>query len=395
MRPVSVHAVFGKLLLGAVMVVLAGCAETVDEGVTDYRKATIDDRSAHGAPTDVAKKYALSDTSGYAGNSAIPVTSGRRYYVSLLQAFVGPEVRMSGMHLFGEHEEVALVLRVHDSNDRVHPGRLVFYTDDVKPGGQFLNFSNLLTIGPTEYRGGVVTIDVDEIHLRGTTAHIKELLVELAAEPDCRQGAHPTSSGHDTCDDGPVGASDSAQSQLVGPDAGKRRTWEARERDLFNIVDRDGYSTRYTLTLLPAGGVEGLPYPRFEVGNYVLMRHTARDNAYEWDKLQLDNNTGRLVYRGSLSDVNGKLASRDPNTDRDLNAASRKEAFSAAGGAAAWQALRGDYREQSYVTLQVNALSDPLPEIIHPPRVRSLTQERAIRGTAKPSRGAPPSLHDD
>ena len=361
----------------AAVTVLAGCAETVDEGVTDYRKATISSQSAVGAPTDISKKYALSDTTDFSGNASIPITPGRRYYVSLLQAFVGPEARTGGTNWFHEHEQVALVLRVHDSNDRASPGRLVFFTDDLKLGGQFLNFSNLLTIGPTEYKGGVITIDVDEVHLRGTTNHIKELLQDLASEPDCPIGAHAPQSGHDVCDDGPRGPSDTAQSAMVGPDAGKRRTWEARERDLFNLIDTDGYSTRYTLTLLPAGGVAGLPYPRFEAGNYVLMRHDKRDNAFEWNRLQLDNNTGRLVYAATRSDANGAIASRDPHNDSDLNYQSRKQRFAEAGGHDLWQEQSGDYREQSYVTLQINALDEPGQ--ITPPRVRSITQEQAIR----------------
>ena len=133
-------------VLAAVAMVLAGCAETVNEGVTDYRKATISSQSALGAPTDISKKYALSDTTDFSGNNAIPIMAGRRYYVSLLQAFVGPEARVGGTNWFNEHEQVALVLRVHDSNDRARPGRLVFFTDDLKLGGQFLNFSNLLTV---------------------------------------------------------------------------------------------------------------------------------------------------------------------------------------------------------------------------------------------------------
>ena len=87
----------GALCLGLVGVVaLAGCMETVNEGVTDYRKATINHRSAEGEPTDISKKYALSDTTDFSGNDAIPITAGRRYYVSLLQAFVGPEARVGG-----------------------------------------------------------------------------------------------------------------------------------------------------------------------------------------------------------------------------------------------------------------------------------------------------------
>ncbi|HEY0281239.1 MAG TPA: hypothetical protein VGC27_01300, partial [Rhizomicrobium sp.] len=372
----------GALCLGVgAIVALAGCTETVNEGVTDYRKATINSQSAQGAPTDISKKYALSNTTDFSGNGAIPITAGRRYYVSLLQAFIGPEARVGGTNWFREHEQVALVLRVHDSNDRTRPGRLVFFTDDLKLGGQFLNFSNLLTIGPTDYKGGVITIDVDEVHLRGTTNHIKERLQELAQEPYCPLGAHPASSGHDLCDDEPApdagGASDSAQSALVGPAPNKRRTWQARERDLFNLIDTDGYSTRYTLTLLPAGGVVGLPYPRFEAGNYVLMRHDKRDNAFEWGRLQLDNNTGRLVYAATRSDAGGQLASRDPHDDKDLNYQSRKDRFASSGGKALWQEQTGDYREQSYVTLQINALDDPAPPtVINPPRTRSLTQEQ-------------------
>ena len=36
-----------------------------------------------------------------------------------------------------------------------------------------------------------------------------------------------------------------------------------------------------------------------------LMRHEARNDAFEWNALALDNNTGRLVYRGTTSDANG------------------------------------------------------------------------------------------
>ena len=107
----------------------------------------------------------------------------------------------------------------------------------------------------------------------------------------------------------------------------------------------------------------GLPYPRFEAGNYVLMRHDKRDNAFEWGRLQLDNNTGRLVYAQTRSDSNGQIASRDPRNDNDLNYQSRKAQFDASGQRNMWQDKAGDYREQSYVTLQINAL-DPVPPAV-------------------------------
>jgi hypothetical protein len=107
----------------AAVVLLTSCTETVNEGVTDYRKATISDQSKQGSPTDISKKCALSDTTPFAGNPQITITPGRRYYVSLLQAFMGPEARVGGTNWFHEHEQFALVLRVHDSNDRARPGR--------------------------------------------------------------------------------------------------------------------------------------------------------------------------------------------------------------------------------------------------------------------------------
>ena len=70
-----------------------------------------------------------------------------------------------------------------------------------------------------------------------------------------------------------------------------------------------------------------------------------------------------------------------------MNYQSRKEQFDASGRNAGYQDKSGDYREQSYVTLQINALGDTGP--IEPPRVRSVTQEQAIR-TRSNARGSGP-----
>lgn len=317
---------FGRGLLAVcALSLLAGC-ESVDEGVTDYRKATINANSGQGLPTAVNKKYELSGS-----GAAVPILANDLFYVSLLQAYVGPDASFTRALGFGGREEIVLVLRVRDSNDPGDPGRFAFYSDDVTRG-QFLNFSNLLTIGPTQYKGGAITIDVDEVRLQGTTAHIKNMLQQLA---DDRDGA-------------------------FGPDPARRATWHALARNVFDLIDSDSYGTRYTLTLLPSGGVPDLPYPRFEAGNYVLMRHEARNDPFEWDALQLDNNTGRLVYRGTHSDANGAIGQPAPCATCDP----------AADG--------GDYRERSYVTLQINALrgipDNPHPEtrVAPPPRYRSL-----------------------
>ena len=327
------------IALLATAVTLGSC-ESVDEGVTDYRKATIDQNSAVGAPTNLAKKYELSSTTPAPDAADIPIDKGDQFYVSMLQAYVGPDAGFWGWSSFGQREELVLVLRIHDSNDETSPGRLAFYSDDVSRG-QFLNFSNLLTIGPASYAGGVITIDVDEIRLIGTTEHIKEKLQALA---DDQWGA-------------------------FGPDPSKRRDWQARERDLFNLIDMDGYGTRYTLTLLPSGGVVGLPYPRFEAGNYVLMRHEARNDAFEWNALALDNNTGRLVYTGTRSDANGAIGAAAPCRTCDPAADA------------------GDYRERSYVTLQVNKLHAPPAA---PPDYKSLDREHSEKRCAAFKAGADP-----
>ena len=128
------------------------------------------------------------------------------------------------------------------------------------------------------------------------------------------------------------------------------------------------------------------------------MRHDKRDNAFEWSRLQLDNNTGRLVYAErrdemlppgaeshrptSVSDENAQIASRDPGTDKDLNYQSRKDQFADAGQKNKWQEQTGDYREQSYVTLQINALDPPPPppvELPPPPPHRRRDRDRHHR----------------
>ena len=89
----------------------------------------------------------------------------------------------------------------------------------------------------------------------------------------------------------------------------------------------------------------------------------------------------------TVSDANARLASRSPYTDADVNYQSRKEQFDASGRNAGYQDKTGDYREQSYVTLQINALDDTGP--IAPPRVRSVTQEKAIRTKPNARRAEP------
>ena len=303
------HARSLGLIVAASAALMVASCESVDEGAADYRKAIIDTHSGAGEPTDVSRKYSLTGPRkpGDGGEEAdVPIVNGDQFYVSLLQAYAGPDSGFRGSSAFGGKEEIVIVLRVRDSNDPNDPGRFAFYSDDVERG-QFLNFSNLLTLGPTNYAGGAITIDLDEVRLIGTTAHIKEKLQELAADSE---GA-------------------------FGPDPSKRANWRALARNLFDIIDSDSYGTRYTLTLLPAGGVAGLPYPRFEAGNYVLMRHENRQDSFEWDALQLNNNTGRLVSKAS------------PNEE---------------------------YRDRSYVTLQINALrGTPVPA--NPPQYKSLDQD--------------------
>ena len=80
---------------------VASC-ESVDEGVSDYRKADINRDSGRGAPTDVSKKYALTGPHNgqpSAEASDVPIVSGDKFYVSLLQAYTGPD---AGFPLFGQ-----------------------------------------------------------------------------------------------------------------------------------------------------------------------------------------------------------------------------------------------------------------------------------------------------
>ena len=311
----------GLIVSLAAVLMLASC-ESVDEGAADYRKADINAASGDGKPTDISKKYTLTGpiapkadaNAATRPDGDVPILDGEKFYISLLQAYVGPDAKFNGTLGLGGKEEIVLVLRVRDSNVPGDPGRFVFYSDDVERG-QFLNFSNVLTLGPADYKGGVITIDVDEIRLAGSTKHIKDMLGELAGK----------------------------EGEAFGPDPDKRANWNALARNVFDIIDSDSYGTRYTLTLMPAGGVQNLPYPRFEAGNYVLMRHERRREEFDWHSVRLDNNTGRLINTSQVQD---------------------------------------EFRDTSYVTLQINALRNiptgkPEPKPIAPPKYESL--DRATR----------------
>lgn len=345
-RARAVRLMLAVLALSAV----AACKTTdtvttreIDEGVTDYRKATINDASKVGMATDVSKKYSLSEVPGSSNNRDVPIVKDDMFYVSLLQAFVGNQDGLG--YLRSEkvrRRDIAIVLRVRDSNDPDVPCRFVFYSDDVEPG-QFLNFSNLLTLGPTQYRGGVITIDVDEIYLGDDTKAIEAELRDLAGSED----------------------------NVIGP-AASRATWNARARNLFAIVDNNVYTTRYTLTLLPSGGVANLPYARFEAGNYVLMRHRDRDGRFEWSSLNLDNNTGRLIYPQTVA----ALAANAVPANRCSSCATEQPSQAAAPQHYAGEEFRGT----SYVTLQINALRNlpvnerPEKQKVKPPEYRSLSR---------------------
>jgi hypothetical protein len=334
------------------LLALSAC-EVVDEGVTDYRKATLDSEAGNGSPTSVFRKYTSSDRGDpkiNAPGDAVAIPVGKTFYVSALQAYISSDANFHSWGTPFQRDEMVVILRVHDSNNDAtdEPAKLVFYSDDVERG-QFLNFSNLVTFGPTTYMGGVITIDVDEINLVRTTDDVRKELTALAA----------------------------GDRSFVGPDPASRHTFERNERDLLDGIERDGHGTRYTLTLLPAGGVNNLPYPRFEAGNYVVVRTESRTGApFDWSAVKLDNNTGRLIYPSD--EANAKSPCSDDQTNGKLG---------------------GEVRCASYVTVQINALDTapyvspqirqlptlPRPRAIEPPCYKPLTNGSATQCLPPPN----------
>ena len=201
--------------------------------------------------------------------------------------FVIPELTGHCNDLVDPKGEILIIARIIERNnsgttynyaDIKDKGRVVFYSDDVKGRGQYLNFSNLPIYGPITYNGKPLYLEFNILELDNAENEKTKALLNTLAE--LGSSAYPPAA--------PIlGVLNSLGASLLSG-------------------DQDDLEFRYHMELVPATKKQSnlLSRPFIKEGVYVFLRNEDRVRDNEWDGLTFDAGNGRLMnggesYRGS------------------------------------------------------------------------------------------------
>ena len=342
------------LMVAAMGVALGGCPPEkppvdappyIDEGYTDYRRGDLNSASQAGGTSGILRKFAPQGSD--AESHGLLVNYGDVFYVSLLQAYINdffdtpilpPQTKRPESQL----DDAAVIVNVAESetggyvsyppvpcgsgpcNNFTPDGCArpsaglwaMFYSSDVH-SNQFLNFSNEPVYGPAKYCGRPLRIEIMIVRL--------ELLADNPVLQDEIRRLIAYVQGKSLATLTPQ------EIQTVSTETPESLVRQLKSRRVGML---------YSLVLMPPGGMNQLPYPRIEVGNYVLVRSNTRsEDAPNWENLMIDNNTGRLML---LSAVRVALGQKSDATPLPMQTGPMP--------------LTSYYRDRSYVTLQINSL---------------------------------------
>jgi len=277
---------------------LVGCPGHINTGAIDYRPMAA-------SPTN-GDYYSLGHRYVVPADAYDEIGKNEPVSIHLMQAFIRDFSERFEDTMFSEEEvrgEIAIIARVVDrGRDKsgkferasAENGRLVYYSDDVRRG-QFLNFSYMPIYGPLEYSGQELEIELLILELDDyESAQYREIIKTLA---DIGGQAYPPSS---------------AVLQVLESLA---------DAILATADDDEGF--RYRFTFQAPSNDPDLPRPTLCTGNYVIHRSEDRNKSIDWDSLQIDRRTGRLM-----------TTSHDPPME---------------------------YRDETYLTVQIRNDGDPTP----------------------------------
>lgn len=183
--------------------------------------------------------------------------------------------------------EIAIVADIVELDSDIHithqsglksadRGRLVYYNEDVRESGQYLNFSNIPLYGPVTYSGGDLFLRLFVLEL--DEAEAAQLSSTLSLLADVGGKAYPPSS--------------EILSLLTSVGSA------------FLAGNSDDLEFEYELTLQQGDGISML-YAPLAVGTYVFLKLDDRDDDFPWCEVRLNRRTGRLNPRSKNTDFRG------------------------------------------------------------------------------------------
>ncbi|MBK7353160.1 MAG: hypothetical protein IPI97_05330 [Nitrosomonas sp.] len=333
------------LLIFLVLPLLVSCAIS-NEGATDYRYINrgASPNNQQGQPSgDFSKVKYIQPKEA---NSAHIVKADDPLLISLKQVFIKDfsEFR-SPLRIIRRMEpangEIAVVVNAFEvgSGKKLDFGpngkknaRVVFYSDDVWEG-QFLNLSNLSSIyGPLSYGGKPFVLDIYIVELDTPGPQLRQLLTNLAA---IGSTFYPPAS------------------PLAGPLAQLAGT--------LITDDQDDRAYHFTAEFKSAkGSVADLSTGILLTGDYIFIREKNRYQSTDWDKLEYDEMSGKLIYKKNK-------ATNKPC--KEVPGEYPPECY---------------YRENSYIVVEVNKAESPIENDVHQAMFQTLStlsqeiaQERA------------------
>lgn len=275
------------ILLSVAVIVVTGCS-TLNEGQIDYRYGPLLANPGGAAVSALRDKYDRPQDDAL-------LHRGDTISVHLVQGFIKgfseatdralETLTLGRVKVRGEIAVVAKVFEIGSGPTADYTlsttktgGRLVYYSGDVRPGGHFLNFSQLPIYGPIAYGGRALMLQLTVVEMdNAEAAQVKGMLKTLAG---FGAAAYPPAS--------PV---------LAVLD---------RLGDQLTKGDLDDTDFRYTFVLQPSVGSVAAGHPVLAQGNYILVKEEPFNGCSPFCHDAVAG-LGFRVQDGRLQTADGKL----------------------------------------------------------------------------------------
>jgi hypothetical protein len=156
--------------------------------------------------------------------------------------------------------------------------RVIFYSPDIE-SGQYLNINNFPVLGPIQYHGGPIYLDIFIVEMDQTSKQTEDMLGKLA-----------------TAGRSVLNPADPLMSTLV--DLGSSLLSSNTDDVLFH----------YSMVLSPSNrdSSSANPFAAVQEGRYVFISKEVREEAIDWHGLCLDHNTARLFWNPTPANLCGQ-----------------------------------------------------------------------------------------